>query len=143
VLKVHLGIPLGVAGQQHLAVVLPALVLEAALLVRQVKHLVNALGGVVVPGGEHQQVRTVGDLRLVPGDGADALAHGRVRDHHNLERLQPAGGRRQACGFKDALNFVFGHRLGGIHLLGGVAPLQRVQQGLGSGVLGSVHGKKS
>lgn len=131
-LEVHFRVALRVGGQQHVAVVLPAFAAEAADLVGQVEHVVDALGRVVVPGGEDQQVRALGDLGLVPRDRLDAGAHGRVGDDEDLVGLQAAGRGRQAGGFEDALDLVLRHGLGRVHLLGGVAPVQAVDQ-LGRG----------
>ncbi|MPN13887.1 hypothetical protein SDC9_161213 [bioreactor metagenome] len=132
-LEVHLRIARRVGLQQEVAVVLPALVAETTRLIHQIEHRVDALGGVVVPGGKHQQVRSLGDLGLVPGVRLDARAQLGVVHHQHLIGLQAAGGGGQADGLENALELLRRELAGRVELLGGVAPLQFLQR-VGHGV---------
>ena len=135
-LEIGFGAARRIGREQHLAIVLPALILKAANIVGQVKHVVDALGRIVVPCGEDQQVRAFGDLSLVPSDRLNTGAHFGAGDHDDLIGLQAAGGGGQTGGFEDALDLVLRHGLGGIHLLGGVTPIEFLDQrgGRGHGV---------
>ena len=127
-LKIDLCVTRRVGREQLLTIGLPAFIDRVAHGVRQVKHHVDALRGVVIPGCKNEQVRTIGDLRLVPRFCPDSLAKLRVLDHDNFEWLKAARCGGQARRFDNPIHLVLGHWFGWIHFLGGVTPLQFFEQ---------------
>ena len=89
-LKILFGTAFRVNTQQHLTIIFPALIFETAFLIHQIKHNVDALNGIVVPSRKHQQMRAFGNLRLIPCDRLDTLAHLWIGDDNHFVRLQAA-----------------------------------------------------
>ena len=123
-LEIHLLIALRIGVKQHLAIGFPAFILDAALFIDQIEHMVDPLFGVIIPRRKDQQMRAFGHLRLIPGDLADLGAHFRIGDDDDFKGLKTAGGGRQPRCLDNALNLVFGHRLGRVHFLGGITPVK-------------------
>jgi hypothetical protein len=97
----------------------------AALLGDQIHHVLDLGLGDRAPGGENDQVRALGDLRLVHRHRRDALAQRQRFGDQQGVGLQAEGRRRQPGRLQNPLHFLLGDLFPG-HAFGGVAPVEGV-----------------
>ena len=92
-------LPLHDATDHHLTIGLKDRGISLTLRDHLIEESINVVFGDFGPTGDDHEVRSVGDLRLIPGNGTELGTDGGVGDDEELPRLQAVGGRCETEGF--------------------------------------------